>query len=289
MPDDFGRAAGARRDDRRFERHCLEDGIRRAFVVRGLDEQIERMMKHGDVGPIAEQLTCVPEVQLTRLFAKLLEAAARAGDDQLKARIPGPERRRCLQEQVEPLLRLDSSHGAHDEIGLGDREFAAGLRLEGPIASEGRVIDPVQHDANVVRTGATVDQLASGVARHRNYRGKQAQDALVERVIQPPLADAVSRPAVDGRQRNDRLESGQQPGEQIGLVVVGVHDVDFTLANQPAESREDRPVQRMRFDEFHVVDGELGRLRIHAEYRIAPVSQIAYRYVEAPGVGTGRP
>ena len=42
---ELGRAAGVGGDDRRFERHRFEHGVRRALVVGRLHEQVERVMQ----------------------------------------------------------------------------------------------------------------------------------------------------------------------------------------------------------------------------------------------------
>src|SRR5436190_20175659 len=43
----------------------------------------------------------------------------------------------------------------------------------------------------------------------------------------------------------------------------------------------------MRFEQLDVVHREVCRLGVHAEYRIAPVAEIAHRHVESPRIGTG--
>src|SRR5450759_4513641 len=39
----------------------------------------------------------------------------------------------------------------------------------------------------------------------------------------------------------------ERPGEQVGLVIVGVHDVDLALVNQPAQRSPDGRIERMTF------------------------------------------
>ena len=134
-----------------FQRHRLEDGVRRAFVVRRLNEQIERVMKTGDVGAVAEQLTRRRRGQPSRVIAKL------------PSRLPSPAtisfRCGCAASAPRRLRAADRTVSAAptrptapiDEVGVGEpnaRRAAGSARGSRP---EGDVVDAVE---NTMRHGA---------------------------------------------------------------------------------------------------------------------------------------
>ena len=61
------------------------------------------------------------------------------------------QRRERLDQQVEPLLRLEPADRADDEVVGRDAERRRARRLEAPIAPERAVVDAVEHDADAIR------------------------------------------------------------------------------------------------------------------------------------------
>src|SRR5262249_51299167 len=86
---------------------------------------------------------------------------------------------------------------------------------------------------------------------------------------------AAADKCVRCRERNDRFESRQDEREQIGLVVVGVDDVDSAPTDERAKRRPDRTVEGVPLDDFLVDDPEIPCAAIECEYPVARVADVA--------------
>src|SRR5262245_2927551 len=77
------------------------------------------------------------------------------------------------------------------------------------------------------------------------------------------------------RQRNHGFAPAEEPGQEVGLVIVRVHDIDLALAHYPPQRRPDRPIERIALDHLDVVEAELGGATIEREHLIALVTDVA--------------
>ncbi len=98
----------------------------------------------------------------------------------------------------------------------------------------------------------------------------------------------MAAPSVHGRERNDPFDSRDVRGEQIGLVLVGVHDIDLSFADESTNGAPRAKVERMPFFDFDVIDTERFRARIDVEDRITAVPNVADRDRESRLFGARR-
>src|SRR5439155_11631982 len=105
-----------------------------------------------------------------------------------------------LEQHVEPFLRLRAADRADDDLVAANAECGADRRFATAISAVGTVIDSIQYCSQPVRRGARPQQLTSDVARHSDRSRKARQDALVERIVDEPLAPRMSGPAVHRRE-----------------------------------------------------------------------------------------
>ena len=109
-----------------------------------------------------------PRPRRGRLRGQRLAQTAVADDDQLQIRSIRSHARNGVDQQVEPLLRLEPSRGANDHVIVGELELAPNHLLTAVIASKAGVVDAVQNRDDPVRPRAVPNELAANVSRHRN-------------------------------------------------------------------------------------------------------------------------
>src|SRR5690606_17063545 len=120
--------------------------VGRALVNRRLHKKIQCVMEQRDVGAMSQQPAPVAEPELCDLRFERGPQTALSCDQQTHV---GPLRSdpcKCLEEQVEALLRLEPAYGADDEIARSNAEVPACFLFTLPIADERAVIDAVEHD-----------------------------------------------------------------------------------------------------------------------------------------------
>src|SRR5262245_46557856 len=66
-------------------------------------------------------------------------------------------------------------------------------------------------------------------------------------------------------------------------------DVDLALPDDLAKTAEDRRIERVRFDELDVVEGESRGPHVDAEDVVAPIAEVAHGDLESRRIGTRRP
>ena len=132
-----------------------------------------------------------------------------------------------------------------------------------------------------------LDELVPDLAGDGNEPWKPRENPLVGGVVAETLARRMSRPAVNRRQRADSRHAPEEPGEQIGLVVVRVHDIDLALPDEVAELEPDGRIERVPFENFDVVDRGVLRALRDAKRLVASIAQIAHRDVKT-AIGEGR-
>ena len=137
------------------------------------------------------------------------------------------------------------------------------------------MVDAVEDDLALVGAQATPNQLVTDLARHRHHERQPGQEPLVERVVHVALTRAVPGPAVRGGHHRRAVETPEQPYQQIGLVVVGVDDVDAAFANDTAQGRQHGDVERVLFGDLEVLDPEAGRAFVNPEHPVADVPDVA--------------
>ena len=77
--DELRRAAGVGGDDRRLEGHGFENGVWRALVVRGLDQQVKGVVEPLDVVAVPDELATVAQTDTVDLSLQFGPQAAVAG------------------------------------------------------------------------------------------------------------------------------------------------------------------------------------------------------------------
>jgi hypothetical protein len=127
---------------------------------------------------------------------------------------------RWRSDAIASISRSKPSDRSDGDVVRGEAELRPDPLLDGAVAAEGAVVDAVQHHAHAVAVGAVAHQLGPDLARHGNRHREGAQQLLVERVVEAPLAGAVPGPAVRRGQRHDPLGAAEEQREQVGLVVV---------------------------------------------------------------------
>src|SRR5438105_1693546 len=285
--DDFRRSSRRRGDHWRFERHRLEDGVRRALVVRRLHEQVAGVVHRDDVVAVAEETARVRQ-HLRGLRGERVAKAAVSSDHDTQRREPWSGRGARANEQVEALLRLEPADRTDHDVARIQPERRARAFFARSIAMEGAMVDPVQHDAYLCRRRAATDQLGSNPARYGNRDREPRDNSLVERVVEQPLAPAVAGPSVGGRQRDDAFGARDQQRQQIGLVLVPVNDVDAALADDAAQLSPYAAIERVAFDDLDVVDAETPRAIPDAVREVAAVADVADGNLEASAIGARR-
>ena len=111
-------------------------------------------------------------------------------------------------------------------------------------------------------------RTAGGVSSH-----------LSSGIVNAAFARAVAGPAVCGRHHRGAVETPQEPHQEIGLVIVRVDDVDAPFADDAAQRRQDRHVERMLLRDLEVLDAEAGGALVDPEHRVANVADVADRDV----------
>jgi hypothetical protein len=112
----FCRPTGVGRHNRTFERHGFQHGVRRAFIHRGLHEQIERVVQESHIVYLTEQTTSIAEVKLVDLSLQVAAEASVAGNQQVCMRHLSGDLGKHRNEPCEVLLRLETSDGAEHEV-----------------------------------------------------------------------------------------------------------------------------------------------------------------------------
>jgi hypothetical protein len=142
------------------------------------------------------------------------------------------------------------------------------------------LVDAVEHRDDAVRTTPVPNQLRPDLFRDRDNAIAPAKHSLVGGIIQIPLAGAVSRPAVRRGHRNRPLRPGEQHGEQIGLVVVRVHDLNAVTADDVPEPRPDRRIDRRTLRQLDISQVEFLRAAADVTAIVIGGAQIADRDLE---------
>ena len=91
------------------------------------------------------------------------------------------------------------------------------------------------------------NEVALNLGRDGDDAGQPGKDPLVGRIVDATFAGVMTGPAMRRRHCHDRFDCRQQKGEQVGLVVMRVDDVNRVLANQAAQCEPDRRVERAAF------------------------------------------
>ena len=205
---DLRRAAGRGRDERRFERHRLEHRIRRAFVVRRLRVEIERVVKR------RRRRRGVRAVR-TRRRASAAPPAPGARPRWLPApamnrRSVGKRSRSAAHASISTSNRFCGSSRPMAPTTMSSGEMPSAARA--PASSRrsrrnARWSMPLSTTRTRSAAHVVADELRLDLARDRNRQRERAQHLLVERVVQPALARAVPGPSVGGGERNRALRA----------------------------------------------------------------------------------
>ncbi len=124
----LGGPADVSRDDWRLERHRFEHRVGRALVRRRLHEQIDGMVEQRHVVDMAKQAAARAEATRLDLRLQRLLPAAVASYQEPSHGMRVPKRRKRLDEQIEPLLRLEPADGADGDLPVRQSESGARLR-----------------------------------------------------------------------------------------------------------------------------------------------------------------
>src|SRR5262245_36055848 len=138
-----------------------------------------------------------------RPFFQRAAKAAIADENQTGVWVLASDRGERFDQQIEALLTLEPPHRTEDEVVVFQSEVAAHGQPAIGKAAKDRRVNRVQHDLDTIGRGATAHQLTLDVGRHGDDTREAREQALVERIVDEPLARRIPAPAVHGRQRND--------------------------------------------------------------------------------------
>jgi hypothetical protein len=91
------------------------------------------------------------------------------------------------------------------------------------------MVDAVVDHGDVVRLRSSTNQLGLDLLRHGDHARESGEQSFFDRIVEP-FIPAPAGESVRSRKRNDGVHAGERPCKRIGLVVVGVDDVDPPFA-----------------------------------------------------------
>src|SRR5258708_23377631 len=203
---------------------------------------------------MAQQAACRSELEAGNLCRQRVVKTAGAGDHQRQLGMWMAKCRDGIDEQVEPLLRLQPAYRP-DEHRVGrDAQLRADFVAAAGFTPKALWVDTVHYHADSGLAGAVTQELVANFTGHRDHARKSREQPFIRWIVQVSLPPAVTRPAVSRRQWQDADAPSEHPGEQIGLVVVRVHHVNSSAPDESCQLAPNPGIQRVALDDLDVID-----------------------------------
>ena len=196
--------------------------------------------------------------------------------------------RHRVDQDVETLLPFEPTDRSHD--GGPGRHVERGARRGGAIrlAPERLRVDAVQDGGYPFPLCAGIHEPVRNLAGNGDDAWKPAEQPALRRIVEACLAGGLPGPAMGGRERHDPFGASQQKRQQIRLVVVPVHDIDSTIADEAAKGRPDAAIERMALVHLDVVHPQSRGELIERVGLVAPIADVTHGHPKMLRVGACR-